>query len=91
MSITDVLEVCQRRGLRLNVARDTLRLHGDPNVVDDTLRVGLKAHKQTIIEAYGDGVIPDPTLPDVIRIPVWCPNTVTAIKSCVDEQRLKAA
>ncbi len=36
-------------------------------------------------------VFPDDTLPDEIVIPVAVPNTIEAIKSCVDAQRTKAA
>jgi hypothetical protein len=91
MTIFDCLKVCEARGVRLVIAGGQLRAQGKPGAVNDALREGLALHRARIVEDFGDGVIPDPTLPDVIRIPVWCPNTETAIKSCIDAQRARVA
>jgi hypothetical protein len=90
MTITDVLTVCAQRGVRLVVSHGQLRAQGKPGAVNDALREGLAWHKAQFVEAFGNGIYPDPTLPDAIKIPVWCPNTETAIRSCIDSQR-KAA
>lgn len=91
MTILDVLTVCHHRGVRLVISEGVMRAQGKPGAVNEPLREGLTTHKAQIVEAFSDGTYPDPTLPDVIKIPVWCPNTVMAIRSCIDSQRLKAA
>ena len=91
MTITDVLTVAHIRGVRLVVDGDELRAQGPFGSVSEALRRGLAEHKQAICAALGDGVHPDETLPDVVRVPAWCPNTETAIKSCIDAQRKAAA
>jgi hypothetical protein len=88
MTIVDVLTVCHHRGVRLVISDGVMRAQGKPGAVNESLREGLAAHKDEIVEAYGDGVIPDPTLPAVLRIPAWCLNSLSAVKSCVDSQRV---
>jgi hypothetical protein len=89
MTMTDALLVVTRRGVRLVITGDELRAQGKRGAVNDALRQGLAEHKSSIIEALGDGIFPDDTLPDEIVIPVSVPNTIEAIRSCVDAQRMK--
>jgi hypothetical protein len=91
MTMTEALLVVTRRGVRLVITGDELRAQGKRGAVNDALRQGLAEHKREIIEALGDGIFPDDTLPDEIVIPVAVPNTIEAIRSCVDAQRVKAA
>jgi len=91
MTMFDALLVITRRGVRLVISGDEMRAQGKKGAVNDALRQGLAEHKQAIIEALGDGVFPDETLPDEIVIPASVPNTARAIKSCIDAQRAKAA
>lgn len=91
MTTQDVVLLCYVRGVRLVIAGDQLRAQGRKGAVNDALKQGLAEHKREIIEVYGDGVLPDETLPDEIVIPVHVPNTVEAIKSCIDAQGKVAA
>jgi hypothetical protein len=91
MTLLDCLTVCYQRGVRLVIEDGRLRAQGKPGAVNDALRDGLVTHKREIVAAFGNGVFPDSTLPDVIKIPGWCPNSETALKSCVDSQRLTRA
>jgi len=91
MTMTDALLVVARRGVRLIISGDELRAQGRKGAVSDALRQGLAEHKSAIIEGLGDGIFPDDTLPDEIVIPVSVPNTIEAIRSCVDAQRRRAA
>ncbi len=91
MTMNDALMVVTRRGVRLVITGDELRAQGKKGAVNDALRRGLADHKREIIEALGDGTFPDDTLPDEIVIPVSVPDTIEAIRSCVDAQRVKAA
>ncbi len=89
MTLNDVFNVCAARGIRLVITGDQLRAQGRKGAVNDALRNGLVEHKAAIIEEYGDGIWPDATLPDEIVIPVSVPNTVEAIRACIDAQRVK--
>ena len=89
MTMTEALLVVTRRGVRLVITGDELRAQGKRGAVSDALRQGLAEHKQAIIEGLGDGIFPDDTLPDEVVIPVSVPNTIEAIRSCVDAQRMK--
>jgi hypothetical protein len=91
MTIHDVFNVCRARSVHLSISGSELRARGPKGAVNDALRDGLTEHRQAIIEAYGDGIWPDDTLPDVIFIPASTLNTVTAIKSCIEGQKVKAA
>ena len=91
MTMIEALLVVTRRGVRLVITGDELRAQGRKGAVNDALRQGLAEHKQAIIEGLGDGIFPDDTLPDEIVIPVSVPNTIEAIRSCVDAQRKRAA
>jgi hypothetical protein len=91
MTIHDVFNVCRARGVRLSISGNELRAQGRQGAVHEPLKNGLTEHRQAIIEAYGDGIWPDDTLPDVIVIPAWTPNTAAAIKRCIEAQRLQAA
>ncbi len=91
MTMNDALMVVTRRGVRLVIDGDEVRAQGKKGAVSDALRQGLAEHKRAIIAALGDGTFPDDTLPDEIVIPVSVPNTVQAIKSCVDAQRVRRA
>ena len=90
MNMNEALMIVTRRGVRLVITGDELRAQGKKGVVNDALRQGLAEHKREIIGALGDGTFPDETLPDEIVIPVAVPNTIEAIRSCVDAQRMKA-
>ncbi len=90
MTMTEALLVVTRRGVRLVITGDELRAQGKKGAVSDALRQGLAEHRQAIIDGLGDGIFPDDTLPDEIVIPVSVPNTIEAIRSCVDAQRMKA-
>ncbi len=89
--MVEALLVVTRRGVRLVITGDELRAQGRKGAVKDFLRQGLAEHRQAIIEGLGDGIFPDVTLPDEIVIPVSVPNTIEAIRSCVDAQRKRAA
>ncbi len=89
MTFSDVFNVCAARGVRLVITGDQLRAQGRKGAINDALRNGLAEHKAAIIEAYGDGIWPDETLPDEIVIPAHIPNEIQAIRSCIDAQRVK--
>jgi hypothetical protein len=91
MTLADALLVVTRRGVRLVITGDELRAQGKKGAVSEALRQGLAEHKREIIDALGDGTFPDDTLPDELVIPVSIPNTIEAIRSCVDAQRRKVA
>jgi hypothetical protein len=91
MTLPNLLAELYRLGVKIVINGEELKLRAPRGVVTDELRQAVAAHKQVIVEGFGEGTYPDETLPDVIKIPAWCPNTVTAIKSCIDSQRLKAA
>ena len=87
MTINDVFNVCRARGVRLCIQGGQLRAQGRPGAVSEPLQRALAEHKQAIIEAFGDGIWPDETLPDVIVIPASVQNTESGIKTCIDAQR----
>jgi hypothetical protein len=87
MTLADVFSVCRARGVRLVVSGNELRAQGRKGAVHEPLAQGIREHRQTIIEEYGRGTWPDETLPDSIFIPASTPNTVEAIKACIDSQR----
>ena len=89
MTAVDVLAVCQARCVRLCISGDVLRAQGRPGAVNEALRAALAEHKATLVEWLGDGVTPDPTLPDVIYYPADLPNTLEALRACLDAQRVK--
>ncbi len=89
MTINDVFNVCRARGVQLVIAGNELRAQGRKGAVNDALRNGLAELKAAIIETYGDGIWPDATLPDEIVIPASVPNTIEAIRACIDAQRVK--
>lgn len=91
MTAQDVVLLCYVRGVRLVIKGEGLRAQARKGTVNDVLKKGLAKHKREIIAAYGDGVLPDETLPDEIVIPTRVPNRVEAIKSCIDAQRKAAA
>lgn len=91
MTAFDVLKLCTLRGVQLVIRGDELRARVPKGAVSDALRGGLKEHKADLIGLLGDGVFPDPTLPESTRVPRDCPNTVDAIRVCLDAQRLIAA
>ena len=91
MTMIEALLVATRRGVRLVITGDELRAQGRKGAVNDALRQGLAEHRQAIIDGLGDGIFPDETLPDEIVIPVSVPNTIEAIRSCVDAQRVRRA
>ncbi len=89
MTLNDVFIVATARGVRLVITGDELRAQGRKGAVNDVLRNGLAEHKRAIIGTYGDGIWPDATLPDEIVIPASVPNTIEAIRACIDAQRVK--
>ncbi len=89
MNVIDVLTVAARRGVQLCINGDDLRARGPKGSVSEALKEGLTEHKAAIIEALGDGLFPDETLPDEIIIPASDPNTIEAIRACIDAQRVK--
>jgi len=91
MTFADVFNVCRARGVRLVIQGGQLRAQGKPGAVNEPLQRGLVAHKQQIVEAFGDGIWPDETLPDVIVIPASVPNTESAIMACIEAQRIGRA
>lgn len=91
MTFDDVFNVCRARGVRLVIQGAQLRAQGCAGAVSDPLREGLARHKHAIVEAFGDGIWPDETLPDEIIIPAETPNTERAIRLWIDRQRRAAA
>ncbi len=91
MTLTDVFNVCRARGVRLVIQGGQLRAQGRPGAVNEPLKQGLAEHKREIVEAFGDGIWPDETLPDVIIIPASVPNTERVIMACIEAQRVRAA
>jgi hypothetical protein len=91
MTITDVLNVCHQRSVRLVIQDGELRAQGKPGAVSDALREGLKTHKQDLIAALGEGSHPDPRLPDRVVYPATMPRDDQAYRRCYEAQRLKAA
>jgi hypothetical protein len=90
MTIGDIFNVSRARGVRIAISGNELRAQGRKGAVNDALRHGLTEHRQAIIEAYGDGIWPDESLPDLIVIPASTPNTVEAIGACIAPQRAEA-
>jgi hypothetical protein len=88
MNFDEVFNVCRARGVRLHIRDGQLRAQGRQGAVNDPLKQALLQHKERIVEMFGDGLWLDETLPDVLTIPVSVPNTVEAIRACIDEQRL---
>jgi hypothetical protein len=91
MTLPDLLAELCRLGVKIVISGDELKLRAQRGVITDGLRQAVAAHRREIVEAFSDGTYPDETLPDVIKIPAWLPNTEAAIKSCIDSLRLKAA
>ena len=91
MKPLDVLHLCTLRGVTLVISGDELRARGPKGSVSDALSAGLIEHKQDLIGLLGDGLFPDPTLPETTRIPADCPNTTEAMRACLDAQRVRAA
>lgn len=91
MTFDEVFRVCRERGVRLHISANVLRAQGRAGAVNDALKRGLTEHKQSIIDTFGYGIWPDETLPDVLVIPVSTPNTLEAIKACIDAQRIQRA
>lgn len=91
MTFHDVFNVCRARGVRLVVVGGQLRAQGRKGAVNDALRNALAEDRATIIAMYGDGIWPDTTLPDEIVVPASLPNTLEAIRACIDGQRLECA
>jgi class 3 adenylate cyclase len=87
MTAQDVVKLCYLRGVRLVIDGQTMRAKGRRGAVNDALKQGLAEHRQTIIDAYGDGIFPDESLPDTIIIPASVPNDEDAIRACIDSQR----
>jgi len=91
MNIPDLLSELCRLGITIAIDGDELKLRAPRGVITPQLCNSVAEHKSELIAAFGDGIYPDETLPTVIKIPVWCPNTLTAVRSCVDSQRLPRA
>lgn len=91
MTALDVLKLCDARGVQLIIASDELRARGPRGSVSDALRAGLTEYKADLIDLLGDGVFPDPTMPETTHIPADVPNTVPAIRSCLEAQKFKVA
>jgi hypothetical protein len=91
MTITDLLIVCEQRGVRLVVQSDHLRAQGKPGAVNAALREGLAMHRQALIETLGEGVHPDPLLPDRVVYPPTMPRDDQSYRAHYEAQRLKAA
>jgi hypothetical protein len=91
MTFDDVFRTCRACGVRLVVSGNELRAQGRRGAVSEELRGALVQHKQAIIDTFGDGIWPDETLPDVLVIPASTPNTLEAIKACIDGQRRERA
>jgi hypothetical protein len=87
MTFADVFNVCRARGVRLVITGDELRARGRQGAVNEPLKRGLAEHKQAIIDAYGDGVWPDESLPNEIHIPASTPNTLETIRACIEKAR----
>ena len=88
MNALDLLGELYARGVRLNIADGSIRLRAPEGVLTAPLRLRVARHKESIIELLGEGEFPDETLPDVIRVPADVPNTIEAIRECVDRQRV---
>jgi hypothetical protein len=91
MTITDVLTVCYHRGVRLLVTDGKLSARGPAISINDALREGLNAHKQDLIAMLGEGLHPDPDLPDRVLYPAHLPNTDQAFRAHYKAQRVTAA
>jgi hypothetical protein len=91
MTFDDVFSMCCQRGVRLVIRGGELRAQGKPGAVSEPLKRALTEHKHQIVEAFGDGIWPDETLPDVLVIPASTRNTENSIKACIDAQRRQQA
>lgn len=91
MTVFDVLKLCNLRGVQLVIEGGELRARGPKGCVSDALRGGLTEHKAALVELLGDGLFPDPTMPETTRIPADLPNTTAAIRVCLEAQRVRAA
>jgi hypothetical protein len=88
MNALDVLGELYTRGVRLQIGRDTIRLRAPEGVLTVSLRLCVAQHKESIIELLGEGEFPDETLPDTLYIPASTPNTIQALRECIDRQRV---
>jgi hypothetical protein len=105
MTVTDVLTLCDARGVQLSIDGHELRARGRKGAVNDVLKQGIVQYKAELIEALYEreerlaiqeegqppGFFVDNTLPDEIIIPVTVPNTLEAISACIDAQRIEVA
>ncbi len=91
MTFNDVFSMCRQRGVRLVIRGGELRAQGKPGAVSEPLKRALTEHKREIVEAFGDGIWPDETLPDFLVIPASTPNIESAIKAIIDAQRRQQA
>ena len=88
MNALNVLGELYARGVRLQIGRDRVRLRAPEGVLTASLRLCVAQHKAAIIDLLGPGEFPDETLPETIHVPAEVPNTVEAIRECIDRQRL---
>jgi hypothetical protein len=91
MTINELFIVCYHRGVGLLVEGDQLRARGKFGAVNEALRRGLAEHKTTLIAMLGDGIHPDPLLPDRVVYSSSVPNTIEAFDACYEAQRARVA
>lgn len=90
MTFENLLAEFYRRNVKLVIVGNTLRARAPSGTLTPGLRQFIVEHKDVLIGALGEGEFPDETLPREIIIPVSLPNTVDAIRACIDEQRLRS-
>ena len=88
MNALDVLGELYARGVRLRIAGGRIHLRAPEGVLTASLKLCVSQHKESIIDLLGEGEFPDETLADMIRVSAQVPNTVAAIRECIDRQRL---
>jgi hypothetical protein len=91
MTLRDVLTLAYQRGVSFLIVGDALRARGKSGAVNDALRAGLATHKQELIAMLGDGLHPDPLIPDRVTYPASLPNDDQSFERAYAAQRLKAA
>ena len=87
MTTLDLLGELYSRGVRLSIAGGSIRLRAPEGVLTISLRLCVTQHKESLIDLLGEGEFPDETLPETIHVPADTPNTLEAIRECIDRQR----
>jgi hypothetical protein len=85
-TINLLAELC-RHGVTMVINDKELRLRAPRGVITTDLRASVAERKHELLEAFGDGVFPDPMLPSVITYPASLGTSEEAYRRCYAAQR----